>query len=338
MKNLLKYSLLTALLLVVMYFSLNLGNFDIPARRVFEMLLARLTGSEMPELNRYDDVILFSLRLPRIIMVVLVGASLGMTGAVSQGIFRNPLVSPFILGISSGASLGAGIAIVFFSHISFALDVFAGLGGFVAVISAFLIARRPGVGVPRLSLILAGVIVSSFCISMVGILKYLADADSQLPALTFWMMGSFSSADWRSLSLVLYILPVCMFLMTAFSWQLNILSLGDREALFLGMNTEKWKLFFITLVVISIGTGVARCGVIGWVGLVIPHLTRSVCGPNHRDVLPLSGFAGAFFLLIADNLARALTSGEIPVGIITAIIGTPVFIYFLRRKEARLWN
>ncbi len=288
-------------------------------------------------MNRYDDVVLLSLRLPRIIMVVLVGASLGITGAVSQGIFRNPLVSPFILGISSGASLGAGIAIVFFSHIPLALDIIAGFGGLLAVVAAFLLPAA-GSGVPRLSLVLAGVIVSSFCTSMVGVLKYLADADSQLPALTFWMMGSFSAADWKSLNLVLYVLPFCMALMTAFSWQLNILSLGDREALFLGMKTEKWKIFFITLVVITIGTGVARCGIIGWVGLVVPHLTRSVCGPNHRDVLPLSGFAGAFFLLVSDNIARTLTSGEIPVGIITAIIGTPVFIYFLRRKEARLWN
>ncbi len=202
-------------------------------------------------MEKYEDVVLLSLRLPRIIMVLLVGAALGVSGAVSQGIFRNPLVSPFILGVSSGASLGAGIAMVFLSHLPWALDVLAALGGLLAVVAAFLIARHPGGFTPRLSLVLSGVIISSFFTSLTGILKYLADSESQLPALTFWMMGSFSSIDWNSLNPTIYVIPACLVLMIVFSWQLNVLSLGDREASFLGMETERWKSFFILLVVIS---------------------------------------------------------------------------------------
>lgn len=338
MRRALQYCLLFGILLLLIYFSLNLGNFHISPQKILAILIAKLFNGPFPEIEKYEDVVLLSLRLPRIIMVILVGASLGISGAVSQGIFRNPLVSPFILGVSSGASFGAGIAIVYFAHIPYAIDVLAGIGGFTAVIAAFLIARHPGGFTPRLSLVLAGVIISSFFTSMVGILKYVADSDSQLPALTFWMMGSFSSIDWNSLNPVIYVIPLCLILMTIFSWQLNILSMGDREAAFLGMETEKWKALFLILVVTSVGTGVARCGVIGWVGLVIPHIARSISGPNHKDVLPLSAFLGAFFLLIADNIARVATSGEIPVGIITAIIGTPFFIYFLKKREAAIWS
>ncbi|MBU1107020.1 MAG: iron ABC transporter permease [Candidatus Riflebacteria bacterium] len=333
-----KYALFTGILLGLIYFSLNLGNFHIAPQKILAILVSKIFQTPLPEIAKYEDVVLLSLRLPRIIMVLLVGASLGVAGAVSQGIFRNPLVSPFILGVSSGASFGAGIAIVYFSQIPYAIDVLAALGGFVAVMAAFLIARHPGGFTPRLSLVLSGVIISSFFTSMVGILKYAADTDTQLPALTFWMMGSFGSIDWNSLNPVIYVIPVSLLLMVVFSWQLNILSMGDREASFLGMETEKWKAFFLFLVVVSVGSGVARCGVIGWVGLVIPHIARSISGPNHNDVLPLSAFLGAAFLLVADNIARAATSGEIPVGIITAIIGTPFFIYFLRKREAAIWS
>lgn len=338
MRRALQYGLFSGLLLVLAYFSLNLGNFHIPPGQILAIFVAKISGSPPPEMAKYQDVVLLSLRLPRVIMVMLIGASLGVSGAVSQGIFRNPLVSPFILGVSSGASFGAGIAIVFLAHLPWAIDVLAAIGGLVAVIAAFLIARHPNGFTPRLSLVLAGVIISSFFTSMVGILKYLADSDSQLPALTFWMMGSFSSIDWNSLFPVVYIIPACLLLLIAFSWQLNVLSLGDREAAFLGMETEKWKVFFILMVVVSVGVGVARCGVIGWVGLVIPHIARAISGPNHKDVLPLSAFLGAGFLLVADNIARAATYGEIPVGIITAIIGTPFFVYFLRRREATIWT
>ncbi len=326
------------MLLALSYFSLNLGNYEISPQKIFSILFAKISGGPLPPMEKYEEVVLLSLRMPRIILVILVGASLGISGAVSQGLFRNPLVSPFILGVSSGASFGAGLAIVFFPHLPWSLDLFAATGGFIAVAAAFLIARHPGGFTPRLSLVLAGVVISSLFTSLVGILKYLADTDSQLPALTFWMMGSFSSVDWNSLFPALYIIPAAILLMCIFGWQLNIISLGDREASFLGMATERWKAFFVFLVVVSVGTGVARCGVIGWVGLVIPHIARAIAGPNHKDTLPLSAFLGASFLLIADNIARAATTGEIPVGIITAIIGTPFFIYFLRKREAAVWN
>jgi len=261
-----------------------------------------------------------------------------MTGCVSQGLFRNPLVSPFILGISAGASFGAAFAIVFLSRIPFSLDVMAALGGFLAVFAAYMVARRPGGNVPRLALVLSGIIVSSFFSALVGILQYIANAETQLPAITFWMMGGFGTIAWESLFPAIYIIPASLGLLLVFSWQLNVLSMGDREAMSLGMNVERWKLLFVVLVVTAVGSSVSRSGIIGWVGLIVPHIARGIVGPDHRHSLPAAGLLGAILLLVADDLARTVTTGEIPIGIITALIGTPFFIFIMRRREKELWN
>jgi len=324
-------------LLFLSYLSLNLGNYHVSASRTFHLLKSWILGQPILA-EGYDDTIILFLRLPRIIMVLLVGATLGTSGCVSQGLFRNPLVSPFILGISAGASFGAAFAIVFLPKIPFSLDVMAALGGFLAVVLAYFIARRADGFVPRLALVLGGIIVGSFFSALVGILQYIADAETQLPAITFWMMGGFGTIAWESLFPAIYIIPVCLLLLMIFSWHLNVLSLGDREAMALGMNTEKWKLFFILLVVIAVGCSVSRSGVIGWIGLIVPHISRGLIGPNHRDVLPVSALIGSILLLMADDIARTITTGEIPVGIITAIIGAPFFVVILRKRERELWN
>ena len=338
MKNTTLLIVLSAILITLSYASLNFGNYEIAPRKVLSILYAKAFHLQMPEIEGYEDTIILNLRLPRILLVIMVGASLAVSGAVSQGVFRNPLVSPYVLGISSGASLGAAIAIVFFGNIAYSIDLFAGIGGLIAVIAAFLIARKPDGSIPRLSLVLAGVIVSSLFTSLVGIVKYVADVETQLPAITFWMMGSFGNADWKSLDYIIIAIPVLLLLMMLFSWQLNLLAMGDREATFLGMNVKFWKYFYLLISVGAVGMCVARSGVIGWVGLVVPHISRAIVGPNHKILLPVSALNGAIFMLIADNIARTITTGDIPVGIVTSIIGAPFFVYYLRKKEAAVWN
>lgn len=208
MKKAIAYIVMCTALALLAYFSINIGNYHISPSTILAILSSKLFGTAAPEIQNYEEVILLELRLPRVIMVMLVGAALAISGAASQGIFRNPLVSPFILGVSSGASLGAALAIVYFSHIAYSVDIAAGLGGIIAVLAAYLTARRPDGSVPRLSLILAGTIISSLFTSLTGIVKYLADTDTQLPAITFWMMGSFGSITWKTLDLITWLIPI----------------------------------------------------------------------------------------------------------------------------------
>ena len=226
----------------------------------------------------------------------------------------------------------------FFSKFEYSIDICAGLGGAIAVTAAFLTARKPDGSVPRLSLVLAGTIISSLFGSLTGIVKYIADAETQLPAITFWMMGSFGNITWAKLDYITWLIPINIVFMIIFAWQLNVLSLGDKEASLLGMNIKRWKIIYIYFIVSTVGICVARTGTIGWVGLVIPHIGRAIVGPNHKSLLPMVALIGAGFMLISDNIARVLTTGEVPVGIITALIGTPFFIYYLRKKEASVWN
>ncbi len=366
LKNFIAYIVMIIAVILLAYISINMGNYKVPpnkiikiisyhTNKIYEKILVKNktlknattnNGKEVEEkidekthgFSSYENVIVWNLRLPRIIMVLLVGAGLAICGAASQGIFRNPLVSPFILGVSSGASLGAALAIVFLGHLTYSIDLCAGIGGAIAVTAAFLTARRADGSVPRLSLVLSGTIISSLFTSLTGIVKYMADAETQLPAITFWMMGSFGNVTWKTLDFFTWLIPINVILMILFAWQLNVLSLGDNEASLLGMNTKKWKIIYIYFIVSTTGICVARTGTIGWVGLVIPHIGRAIVGPNHRALLPMAALIGAAFMLISDNIARVATSGEIPVGIITALIGTPFFIYYLRKKEASVWN
>ena len=358
-KNISAYIVMVLAVIILAYFSINMGNFKVSHKKILKIISTHInnlftnkdkadsevksenTEKEVKEEDKvtdYEDIVVWNLRFPRILMVLFVGAGLAVCGAASQGIFRNPLVSPFILGVSSGASLGAAIAIVYLAEYAYSIDLCAGLGGALAVLIAFFTARKPDGSVPRLSLVLSGTIISSLFSSLVGIVKYFADSETQLPAITFWMMGSFGNVTWKTLDIVTWLIPINIILMIIFAWQLNVLSLGDNEASLLGMDTKKWKIIYLYFIVSTTGICVARTGTIGWVGLVIPHIGRAIVGPNHRALLPMAALIGAVFMLVADNISRVATTGEVPVGIITALIGTPFFIYYLRKKEASVWN
>ncbi|GAB6182399.1 FecCD family ABC transporter permease [Thermodesulfovibrio hydrogeniphilus] len=281
-----------------------------------------------------EKAIIIDIRLPRVLLAGIVGACLSASGVTLQGIFRNPLVDPFILGISAGAAFGCAITIGFLSFLPIQLMAF----GFatLAVMIAYLVARTQG-EVSRLPLILSGVIVSAFFTAMVSIVKFLVDPH-KLQSIVYWLMGSFSLADWSSVKLsllgvVLGILPI--FLMR---WRLNVMSMGEEEAQALGVNIRRERVLFIGFSTFAVAVATSLCGIIGWVGLMVPHLVRMLTAPDHKTLVPLSICAGASFMIAADTVARTLTSFDIPVGIITALTGAPFFIYLMKRGGKEAWG
>ncbi len=271
--------------------------------------------------------ILWDIRLPRIVLSALVGAALSGAGVTLQGIFRNPLVDPFILGLSSGAAFGCALSVALFPQ--FPIQAAAFVFSLVASFTTYLLARSQG-EISRLHLVLSGIVISAFFSALVSILKFLVDPH-KLVSIVYWLMGSFSLSDWSSIWVAsLGMIAACVPLVLM-RWRLNALSMGEEEARSLGIPVERDRLIFIGAASLAVGSAVSVSGIIGWVGLMVPHLTRMLVGPDHKLLMPFSLAAGAAFMIFADTLARNLTSFDIPVGIITALSGTPFFIYLLRR-------
>lgn len=281
-----------------------------------------------------EKTIIMDIRMPRILLAGIVGCSLSSAGVCLQGIFRNPLVDPFILGISAGAALGCAITIGFFDFLP--LQMMAFIFALIAVGLAYGISKTQE-DVPRLALILSGVVVSAFFTALVSIIKFLVDPH-RLQAIVFWLMGSFSLSDWRSVwigscGIVLGVLPA--FLMR---WRLNAMSMGDEEALALGVNVKRERFLFIALSTFATAVSTSLCGIIGWVGLMVPHLVRMLVGPDHRVLFPLSLCLGAAFMIGADTVSRSITGFDIPVGIVTALTGAPFFVYLMKRGREVTWG
>ena len=283
-----------------------------------------------PYFDRETDNVLFQIRFPRIIVVLLSGAALAVAGASYQGMFKNPLVSPDILGASAGASFGACLALLLdLSNVY--VQLFAFVGGMCAVGLAVWLNRLVKYDA-ILGLVLGGILVSTLFQSGTSIIKLLADANDKLPAITFWLMGSFASID-REQMLAIIVPMLCGFaLLLLESWKLNVLSFGDEEARSMGINTRRVRLVVIFASTLIVSCSVAVAGIVGWVGLVIPHFARAIVGPNYRVLLPASMAIGASFLLVVDDIARLLLSVEIPIGILTSLLGVPFFIIIYRRN------
>lgn len=297
-------------------------------------VLAGLAGSDVPGFVSDPplDRSLFSIRLPRILLVLLVGAALSTAGASFQGMFKNPLVSPDLLGASAGASLGACLAMLCDApNIMVQLGAFA--GGLVAV--GCTVWMRGIVKTDAiLGLVLAGMLVSTLFQSGMSFVKLVADTDSKLPAITYWLMGSFAGATGRDFWLAIAPMLVGFALMVSQSWKLNVMSFGDEEARSMGVNTRRARLVVILGATLVTSTSVAVAGIVGWVGLVIPHFARAVVGPNYKVLLPTCLLLGALYLLCIDDLARMLFNGvEIPIGILTSILGVPFFLVIFRRSS-----
>ena len=277
-----------------------------------------------------QERVLFNIRLPRILLVMFVGAALSMAGAAYQGMFKNPLTSPDLLGASNGAALGACIGLLLGLAGGY-VQLFAFLGGIIAVTLVLLLNRVVNYE-PTLSLVLAGILVSSLFSAGMSIIKFMADADDKLPTITFWLMGSFSSVNMSDFLVCLLPMLVGFTMLLSQAWKLNVVSFGDEEARSLGVNTKRVRLVVIAASTLITSASVAVAGVIGWIGLVIPHLARAIVGPNYKKLLPTSIFVGAVFLLIVDNFARLMATVEIPIGILTAILGVPFFVVIFKRN------
>lgn len=318
---------------IVGIFSIFMGAYSLSFFEILSILCKGIFKGAN-QINRPETAIIFDIRLPRILLAGLVGMALSGSGATLQGIFRNPLVDPYLLGISSGAAFGCAISIGFLPWIPVQVSAF--FFGMLAVVLTFLMAGAHG-EILRLSLVLSGVVVSSFFTAMLSMVKFMVDAN-RLQSIVFWLMGSFALSDWHAvkitlLGVVMGILPVILM-----RWRLNAISMGDDEARALGINVKMERMMLIGSTSLAVSIAVSTSGIIGWVGLMVPHFIRMVSGPDHKTLLPLSIAGGAAFMIVADTIARSISNLEIPVGIITAISGAPFFMYLMRRGERGLFK
>lgn len=324
--------ILIALLIAVFLISFTIGRYPIALDQLIKAFYLKITGSTT-SLKDTTQAVLFAVRLPRIISAVLVGAALSVSGATFQGLFRNPMVSADILGASAGAGFGAAVAILLsFGTVGIQLSSFAfGLG---AVALTYTISKVVGRGSsPILVMVLTGMVVQALFTSSISLTKYVADPESKLPEITFWLMGGLSSITMSDIKIAIIPMLAGVIPLMLIRWKLNALSFGDEEAQSLGIDTKKMRALTIVCSTLLTASTVSISGMIGWVGLVIPHLARMIVGPNYKALLPASLLIGGIFMLIVDDLARCLFAEEIPLGILTAMIGAPFFIYLLLKGK-----
>ncbi len=281
-----------------------------------------------------ERAVVFDIRLPRVLLAALVGVALSASGVTLQGIFRNPLVDPYILGISAGAALGCALSVGFMPDVP--VQFLAFVFGVLAVMLAYTMAKTQG-EISRLPLILSGIIMSAFFTAMLSIIKFLVDP-MKLQSIVFWLMGSFALADWKLVGIAAIGIGLGMLPLLLMRWRMNVMSMGEDEAKGLGINVSRDRIIFIAAATLGVSIAVSVSGIIGWVGLMVPHLIRMIAGPDHKSLLPLSMAGGATFMIIADTMARNLTGYDIPVGIITAIIGAPFFVYLMRKGGTESWG
>ncbi len=324
-----------AVLLAGLALAFTLGRYPVSLPDMIDVIAARLTGhtSELP--RAVQDVVL-SVRGPRVVAAVLVGAALAVSGTAFQGLFRNPLVSPDILGASSGAALGAVIGI-YFSLGVIGIEALAFAGGIAAVAGVYAIGSAVQARDPILVLVLTGVVVGALLGSGVGLVKYLADPYNQLPAMTFWLLGSLAATNAGDLLPLFGPVAVGTIVLMALRWRMNVMSLPEEEARALGVPTGVLRAIIVAAATLITSASVAAAGVIGWVGLVVPHLARSLVGPDFARLIPTAAILGGGFLLVIDTIARTVAPIEIPLGILTAVVGTPFFIWLLTSVH-RTWS
>ena len=317
--------------ILVFLISLCIGRYYIPIPDLIKIIASAfwpVTHTWSPTMT----TVVFDVRLPRLIIVALVGASLSLSGASFQGILKNPLVSPDILGVAAGAGFGAAVAILLSLNAS-EVQLFAFIFAMVAVGLTYGI-HSLYKGSSILILVLCGIIVGSFFSSLVSLTKYVADPENKLPAIVFWLLGSFANVT--TSAVIKYSLPMILgiVVLLLLRWRVNVLSLEDTQAKALGLNVKRYQgviIFFATLITAS---AVCVSGLISWIGLIVPHMARMIVGPNNSKVLPASILIGASYLMIIDDIARTVVSNEIPIGILTATVGAPFFGYLLLRQKA----
>ena len=313
----------------------TVGRYPVSLAELADVLLSRLTGRASSAPPAVENVVLL-VRGPRVVAAVLVGAALAVAGTAFQGLFRNPLVSPDILGASSGAALGAVIGI-FFSLGVIGIESLAFAGGLIAVAAVYVIGSLLQSRDPILVLVLTGVVIGALLGAGVGLVKYLADPYNQLPAMTFWLLGSLAATTVADLLPLIGPVALGTIVLLALRWRLNVMSLPEDEARALGLATGPLRIAIVSAATLVTSASVATSGIIGWVGLVVPHLARALVGPDFPRLIPTAALLGGGYLLFIDTLARTAAPIEIPLGILTAVIGTPFFIWLLAGMQ-RDWS
>jgi iron complex transport system permease protein len=313
----------------------TVGRYPVTLAELSEVLVSRLMGRNAAVPPAVENVVLL-VRGPRVVAAVLVGGALAVAGTAFQGLFRNPLVSPDILGASSGAALGAVLGI-YFSLGVIGIEGLAFAGGLVAVAAVYVIGSLLHSRDPILVLVLTGVVVGALLGAGVGLVKYLADPYNQLPAMTFWLLGSLAATTVADLLPLTGPVAVGTIVLIALRWRLNVMSLPEDEARALGLATVPFRIAIVAAATLVTSASVATSGIIGWVGLVVPHLARALVGPDFPRLIPTAALLGGGYLLFIDTLARTAAPVEIPLGILTAVIGTPFFIWLLAGMQ-RTWS
>ena len=318
-----------ALLVALAVVAVGLGRYSLGVAQVLDVL------QRGPSASGADDTasaIVWQIRLPRIGVAMLVGAALAAAGAAFQRLFRNPLVAPDTLGVSAGAALGAVVAIVLGATFV-VIQVAAFAGGMLTVLIVMLVATRLRAFDPIVTLILTGVVIASLLGAGIAFTKFVADPYNQLPAITFWLMGSFASSTYRELVAVAAPVALCLIVLGVLAWRINVLALPDDEARSLGLDTQRTRAIVIAAATLATSACVAVSGIVGWVGLIVPHMARLIVGPEFSRLLPLSAVMGAAFMLAIDTAARVVLALELPPGILTAVLGTPLFLVLLARTR-----
>ena len=320
------------ILLPVLFVGLSLfvGRYDLSFSRILSILFHPADWMNDPE-HAIEYTLVYEIRLPRALLAFVVGGALSVSGGALQGMFRNPLVDSGILGVSTGAGFGACLGIILFHHTAMVYVLAFGFG-LLAVILSYLTGRIYDAA-PTVTLVLGGVVIASIFSALISFLKYVADPMEKLPTITFWLMGSLSRANFQDLTVAMIPISIGVAGIMLVRWRINVLSLGEKEARTLGVNTRQCRILLITCASVATAGAVCVSGTIGWIGLIIPHIVRMLVGNDNRTLLPVSLAVGGCFLIGIDLMARSMISTEIPLGVLTALVGGPFFIMILKRTK-----
>ena len=327
--------ILLGCLILACILSTTLGRYPISLKELWGITLSKLPFTHVePFWTKTQEALFLNHRVPRILLSCMVGCCLSTAGACYQGVFQNPMAAPDILGASSGAALGASLAIIL-GYINFVISGFAFVFSLGTVALVIFVGNRAR-GNRVVGLILAGVMISSLVSSCSSFIKLIADTEDQLPAITYWLMGSFNGADMDEIKLAAIPMVIGLVPIFALRWKINILSLGDEEARTLGINARRLRLIIIVCSALITAASVAVSGIIGWVGLVIPHMARRMVGNDYKKLIPTTMLFGAIFMLLVDNICRNVWATDLPIGILTSFVGAPFFIYLITKAGDRL--
>lgn len=329
---------LMVLVIVSAAAALSLGRYAISIPEIFGLFFDRIgIRGILPPPSDQSYLVFWNVRIPRLIMAFAAGAGIAVAGVVLQAVFRNPLASPDIVGVSGGASFGAALSIVFFTEAAIGIQVFAFLFGTLAVVITFLIAAKSSDKSASV-LVISGIVVWVLFQAGLSLLEYVADPYNQLAKIMFWTMGSFQTSNWEKIRYTLPVIVAGTTVICAFSWRLNIMTQDDRQILSLGVDARKWRIFYIGISTLIVASAVSTAGDIKWVGLIMPHIARHLVGMEHRRLVPASVLLGGSFMLIMDTLARTVIAAEVPISIVTSLIGAPFLAYLLISKKGGVKN